>query len=103
MASIGKVSANYRDNDYEALLWMAEAWSDEPLPDLGVAANPADEPERARSEAEDRMREIRKEASNARFCGNCGREVEEGSARPWHCRYCGPLDEDETHVETITR
>ena len=56
-------AGNYRQDDYEALLWMAEAWSDEPLPHLGVLADPADDPEQARVEAEQQMSVIRQEAS----------------------------------------
>lgn len=47
-------------DDYQALLWVAEGWSDEPLPGLGVKANPADDPETARKEAEHEMARLRR-------------------------------------------
>lgn len=47
--------------DVDKLVWVAEAWDDDTtgLRDLGVFANPGDEPERARSEAEARLRAAR--------------------------------------------
>lgn len=45
--------------DYTALLWMVEGWSDEPLRHLGVVADPADDPETARKEAEREMSRLR--------------------------------------------
>lgn len=41
------------------------------------------------------------EAVEQRVCDDCGEEVELGSDGPWHCRMCGPRDEDETHVESV--
>jgi hypothetical protein len=45
--------------------------------------------------------ETRKPTREERVCDICGRAVEEGRDRPWQCRTCGPLDEDETHVESV--
>jgi hypothetical protein len=49
-------------DDFDALLWVAEGWSDEPLPELGVVTNPADDPEKAREEAEAAMAAMRASA-----------------------------------------